>query len=129
MISGNASINWGDFWDGTRTSFNGGLVVKPNEHLNVGLSYSRNRLDLSNGTARTDLVGTRLVYGFTSRVFLNAFVQYNSTTHEVSSNIRFKFNYRPLSDFFVVYNDRRDTLNGLPVDRTLIVKFTRLLSF
>jgi len=129
VISGNASINWGEFWDGTRTSFNGGLVVKPNEHLNVGLSYSRNRLDLSNGTARTDLVGTRLVYGFTSRVFLNAFVQYNSTTREVSSNIRFKFNYRPLSDFFIVYNDRRDTLNGLPIDRTLIVKFTRLLSF
>ena len=129
IVSGSASLTWGEFWDGTRTSFNGAIAIKPNEHLNIGLSYSRNQLALENGSATTGLVGSRIVYGFTSRIFLNALLQYNSTTREVSSNIRFKYNYRPLSDFFIVYNDRRDTSSNLPIERSLIVKFTRLFSF
>jgi hypothetical protein len=31
--------------------------------------------------------------------------------------------------FFVVYNDRRDTLSGQLVERALIVKLTNLFSF
>ena len=39
-ISGNGSVNWGEFWDGTRRSFGGGLSVKPDYHLNVSLNYT-----------------------------------------------------------------------------------------
>ena len=42
-----------------------------------------------------------------------------------SSNIRFNIIHRPLSDFFLVYNDRRDD-TGRIVDRALIAKFTYL---
>jgi hypothetical protein len=47
----------------------------------------------------------------------------------VSSNIRFNWTHRPLSDLYIVYNDTRDTLTGLTRERALIVKLTNLFSF
>jgi hypothetical protein len=128
-ISGNGTLNWGDFWDGTRRSFTGGLSVKPDHHLNVTLNYTRNNLELVNGASKTHLFGTRVVYGFSPRSFFNAFLQYNSATREVSTNIRFNIMYKPLSDIYVVYNDRQDTALGRPLERAFVVKVTRLLTF
>jgi uncharacterized protein DUF5916/cellulose/xylan binding protein with CBM9 domain len=128
-ISGNGTVNWGEFWDGRRKSFGGGLSVKPDYHLNVSLTYSRDHLALVNGESTTTLLGTRIVYSFSPRSFFNAFLQYNSTTREVSTNIRFNIMYRPLSDVYVVYNDRRNTAIGEPLERAFVVKVTRLLTF
>jgi hypothetical protein len=128
-ISGNASMDWGEFWDGTRRSFGGSVSVKPNYHLNLSLNYNRDTLELANGTAVSNLVGTRIVYGFSPRSFFNAFVQYNSASREVSTNIRFNIMYRPLSDLYIVYNDRRDSSIGEPLERAFIVKLTRLVTF
>ena len=59
--------------------------------------------------------------------------QYNSTTNQLATNIRFRWEYQPGSDLFVVYGDARDTLSDsrLPAltARTLVVKFTRLFRF
>jgi hypothetical protein len=128
-IAGNGSVNIGEFWDGDRKSFNGTLSVAPNPHLNVNLTYNRNRVDLPYGSFTTDLVGTRISLAFTSRAFLNAFFQYNADTRQVSSNIRFNIIHRPLSDLYVVYNDRRDTNNGQLMERALIIKLTNLFNF
>jgi hypothetical protein len=128
-IRGNGNVNWGEFWNGNRKSFGGGIVVRPNYHLNVDLTYSRNRVTLPNGSFTTELVGTRFLYAFTPRAFLNAFIQYNADTHQVSSNIRFNLTHHPLSDLYLVYNDRRDTTNGQLVERAFIIKFTNLFDF
>jgi hypothetical protein len=50
----------------------------------------------------------------------------------MTANIRFRWEYQPGSDIFVVYSDGRDTLaSGFPTlqDRSLVVKFTRLFRF
>jgi hypothetical protein len=125
----NGNVSWGEFWDGHNTSFGTGVDVRPNYHLNIDLSYSRNSVTLPNGSFTTDLVGARVLYGFSPRMFLNAFIQYNADTHQVSSNIRFNFLHHPLSDLYVVYNDRRDTMSGQMVERAFIVKVTHLLNF
>jgi hypothetical protein len=93
------------------------------------LNYNRNRIELSNTATITNVMGARFSYGFSPRAFLNAFFQYNSETREVSSNIRFNLTYRPLSDIYIVYNDRRNTMTDLPVERAFIVKLTRLVTF
>jgi hypothetical protein len=66
-------------------------------------------VDLPSGAFSTDLVNTRINYSFSPRMFLNALIQYNSTLDEISSNIRFNFIYKPLSDIFLVYNERRSS--------------------
>jgi hypothetical protein len=97
--------------------------------VNVALDYSRNLVVLPNGIFETDLVCARFLYGFTPRAFLNAFFQYNTDTNEFSSNIRFNIIHRPLSDLYLVYNDRRNSDAGELVERAFIVKFTNLFNF
>jgi hypothetical protein len=37
--------------------------------------------------------------------------------------------HRPLSDFFLVYNERRDARTSALIDRALIAKITYLVAF
>jgi len=65
-------------------------------------------------------------------MFVSSLVQYNSTTHLASTNLRFRWEYRPGSEFFIVYNEERPTLGGgfsSIRDRGLVVKINRLLRF
>jgi hypothetical protein len=123
------SMSWGGFWDGDSESVGAGLDIRPNYHLNLDLSYSRNHVTLPYGDFTTQLLGARLVYGFSPRAFFNAFLQYNADTHQVSSNLRFNFTHHPLSDIYVVYNDRRDSTGGQLLERAFIVKVTNLFNF
>ena len=67
-------------------------------------------------------------YSFTPKIFLDALIQYNSTVEEISSNLRFNFIYKPLSDLFLVYNERRST-TGDVLDRAIILKLTYIFDF
>ena len=64
-----------------------------------------------------------MLYSFTTKMFLNALIQYNGTLDEIESNIRFNWIYKPLSDLFLVYNERRSTTGGV-VERAFIAKIT-----
>ena len=58
-------------------------------------------------------------------------LQYNTAEEDFSSNLRFNWKYRPGSDLYVVYTERRD-IEGLPTDvadRSFAVKWTWLASF
>jgi hypothetical protein len=69
----------------------------------------------------------------TPRMLLSALTQYNSTTSQLATNMRFRWEYQPGSDLYVVYGDARDTLSEsrLPTlaTRSFVVKFTRLFRF
>jgi len=83
-----------------------------------------NDIWVSGGSFVTHLFAGRVNYSFSTRAFLNALVQYNSDAGQWSSNIRFNVIHRPLSDFFFVYNERRDDRTGNLVDRALVAKLT-----
>ncbi len=62
-------------------------------------------------------------------MFLNALAQYNTDARQWSSNVRLNVIHRPLSDFFLVYNERRDSRTMDLVDRAVIAKLTYLVAF
>ena len=65
-------------------------------------------------------------------MFVSALTQYNSTTHTVSTNARFRWEYLPGSELFVVYNEERNTLvqdRSSLSGRSFIVKMNRLFRF
>jgi hypothetical protein len=128
-ISGIGSVEWGSFWNGNRKTFSGDLTLKPSYRWNLALNYAQNRVTLPQGKFTTNLMGAKLIYGFSPFAFFNAFIQYNADTKRVSSNIRFNWTYKPLSDLYIVYNDTRDTSRGEPVDRAIIIKVTNLFNF
>ena len=68
----------------------------------------------------------------TPKMFVSALLQYNSSDNSVSSNVRLRWEYRPGSEFFLVYNEQRDTLGRqFPAlaNKAFIVKINRLLRF
>jgi hypothetical protein len=128
-ISGDLSAARGGFYDGTRTDagYRGRVELSANLSIEPGVSINRVVLPGRSFTAK--LVTMRATQAFSPRMAAAALVQYNSTTSQVSTNVRFRWEYRPMSEFFVVYSDGRDTLDrGLAslVNRGLTVKLTRL---
>tara|TARA_B100000749_G_C18259505_1_gene395755 strand:- start:532 stop:729 length:198 start_codon:yes stop_codon:yes gene_type:complete len=65
-------------------------------------------------------------------MFVSALLQYNSSHNSLATNLRFRWEYQPGSELFVVYNDQRDTLTPrFPEleNRSFVIKITRLLRF
>jgi hypothetical protein len=127
------SVEHGEFYSGTKTAFGasrGRLIVSP--QLSVEPSYSLNWVDLPEGAFTTHLAGSRITYTMTPTMFASALMQYNSAANAMTANVRLRWEYRPGSELFVVYNEERDTLaSGFPgvLNRALIVKINRLFRF
>ena len=134
-VSGTAFVQQGTFFDGDLTGFGyrqGRIGLTP--QMSIEPSVQINRINLPQGAFTATVATTRATYTFTSRMFLSALVQYNSAVEQMGTNVRFRWEYTPGSELFVVYNDQRDTTlrpGRLPMleNRAFIVKFTRLLRF
>ncbi len=132
-MSGNVSFEKGTFYGGHKTTLTlsqGRLT--PSSQLSIEPTYVGNWVDLPQGSSRTHLVGTRVTYTMSPTMFASALLQYNTAVNAVSTNVRLRWEYRPGSELFVVYNEQRDTLAAsFPdvVNRALIVKINRLFRF
>ena len=127
-LSGNGQVVLGRFYSGYKHTYQLGGAFRLNHKLNASFSFTHNNINLPQGHFKTNLLGLRFNYSFSTAMFLNAFVQYNSDARQWSSNIRFNLIHRPLSDLFVVYNERRDSVSGSLIDRALVAKFTYMIA-
>jgi hypothetical protein len=122
-----AEATAGEFYSGTIRGISGSMRWRINTHLAASTSFETNTIDLPEGSFDAQLARFRLDYSFSTRMFLNSFVQYNNATSSWLTNIRYRFMYRPLSDFYVVYNDTRSA--GREGQRTFALKHTLMLAF
>jgi len=125
-VSGTFAYTGGGFYSGTIRGYSGGLRLRVDEHLATSADYDYNEVDLPEGRFTTKLARFRIDSSFNTTMFLNAFVQYNSEAHSWLTNVRYRLNYRPLSDIYLVYTETRT--NGSK-DRTVAIKHTISLSF
>ena len=135
-VNGQVSVKRGGYFSGevTALTFRQGRVsVLP--QMSVEPSVSFNWIDTPQGSFRTDLAMTRVNYAFNPRMFFSGLVQYNSANDTVSNNFRFRWEYSPGSEFFVVYTEehttdplRPDRMTDLQ-NRGLVIKFNRLFRF
>jgi len=128
-ISGMVRYTKGTFFDGEQRSLVTGATFRPNYKFSIALNYTHNDVDLRAGSFSTDLAILRTSYSLNTRMFLNALIQYNSEDGEVSSNLRFNFIHRPLSDLFLVYNEQRGVTGDREQDRGIFFKYTHMLEF
>ncbi len=86
---------------------------------------------LPEGDFETRLVSTRVNYTFSPRMVVSSFIQYNSRSDSLSTSVRFRWEYEPGSDLFVVYSEGREGLSLTPflANRTFVVKLTKLFRF
>ncbi len=131
-VQGLLGFEHGDFYSGTRRAVSYWGRVELTKQLALEPMLSFNWVDLLEGEFTTSLIRLRADYMFSPRAFLSGLVQYNSSNDSLTSNIRFRWEYRPGSDVFLVYSDGRDTtFSGYPQleNRSLVFKITRLFRF
>jgi hypothetical protein len=128
-VSFNSRYSLGRFYDGYRRGYNFGPSLRLNENFNASFGVQLNDIEVPTGAFVSKLLTTRVNYNFNTKMFFNALVQYNSDNRQWTSNLRFNFIHRPLSDFFLVYNERRDERTGEMLSRAVIAKMTYLVAF
>ena len=129
-VSGAITAGRGGFYDGTLTelTWRGRVEFTPQLYAEPTLSWNRVEAPYGNGNA--NLAATRLTYTVTPRMFVAALVQYQSLTASMSANLRFRWEYQPGSELFVVYSDGRTTEGPTRFpemqSRSIVVKVTKL---
>lgn len=136
-LSGNVGVQFGQYYSGTiraLTFSNGRYAIL--EQFSIEPRLSINNINLPSGGFTTRQFGVRTDYGFSPRMFASALVQDSSADHTFSSNVRFRWEYRPGSEFFMVWTDEQDTNPLEPQrgslalrNRAFVVKMTRLFRF
>jgi hypothetical protein len=132
-LAANVALEHGTFYNGDRTAVSvsrGRMALAP--WLSIEPTYSLNRVDLTQGSFTSHLAGSRVIYTVSPFMFASALVQYNSSNHAMTANVRLRWEYQPGSELFIVYNDERDTnRRGFPdlATRAVIVKVNRLFRF
>jgi len=128
-LSANVGVSGGEFYDGTRRTYSGGLTWRPRYDLSVEGSYQRNDVNLPWGDFLADVAGARIRYAKSTRLFGSAFVQYNTQSKSFVTNARVNFRYAPLSDVFLVYTERRNRETHVRNERSVALKITRMIAF
>ena len=124
----------GGFFGGRRFQVRPQVNMRIGDTFNAEVGLDRNDISLPWGNFVTNLGLLRVSYSFTTRVFLQALVQYNDRRDLWSSNIRFGVLADANTGLFVVYNDIRyfdDVLGqrftrSAQGGRTLTVKYSHV---
>jgi hypothetical protein len=123
-----ASMNWqvGGFLSGDQASFAPTLTLRHGGRFTSALRWTRNDIDLPQGSFVTNLGSLRLTYNITTLINAQTLIQYNDRTRRWSTNLRFNWQRTAATGLYVVYNDT-EAFNGLgPVSRAFIVKYSHM---
>ncbi|MBN1158688.1 MAG: carbohydrate binding family 9 domain-containing protein [Bacteroidales bacterium] len=137
-IHASLSTTMGEFYDGTRYNFSFSPTFNMIPGLQVSGSYQFNHIEFSQRDEKVDLhIGSgKVIYMISTKLTASLLVQYNSTSSNLVSNFRFRFNPREGNDFYLVFNSNR-SLEKEPVipelpdyfNRTILLKYTHTFIF
>jgi hypothetical protein len=98
---------FGGYYGGTLNEFRVRANYRPAAKFSISASqtWDRFRLPLSNGSFSVVLASLQANYSFTRFLTFTSLVQMDtSNTQAVSANLRLRYNYRPDSDLYIIYN-------------------------
>lgn len=120
-VSAEASINIGDFYTGSRQELEFSTYLNVNKHLNLGLDWERNYLQLPEQSLTTDELGGRIDYAFNPKLQTSVFAQWNNEDDKILVNYRINWIPKIGSYFYFVVNQEYDTYDGLKLVRTTVL--------
>lgn len=126
-VVADVGINWGQFYDGSSTEWEGGLAWKANRHIGTSLSYQRTDIKLAAGSFAIDEVVGRMSFSVNPKLFGSVFAQWNNDDAEVLFNFRVTWIPKPGASLFFVFNQFGDTLD--PPGRIRINKTVAMIKF
>jgi len=144
-IQTDLGLEFGSFYDGTRTQFSIEPRIVASLHFEFGGSYSITKLDYpeidgrSNSNFTAHLAQLKGQYALNKKLSTSAFIQYSNVEELVGANIRFRYNFKEGRDIWIVVNEQiyteRDQFNrGLPnlpslQSRSILIKYNHTFSF
>ena len=131
-VSGVASYGLFDYWSGERRQLLFSTNVHPTTNLSVDFIYTHNAVDHPAGAFDTTTLSNRVLYAFTTDLFVKSYIQWNDLDQRVSANVLVGWEYRPGSEIYLVYDESRDRFdrpNLAARNRMLLAKCTYKFRF
>jgi len=119
---------FGGYYRGTLNEFRaqGNYRATTKFSISAAETWDRFRLPLQNGNFSVLLASLQANYSFTRFLTFTSLVQMDtSSTQAISTNLRLRYNYRPDSDLYVIYNVGTQFASIAPANPTQ-VRETRL---
>jgi Domain of unknown function (DUF5916) len=121
-------IEVGQFYSGTKKGGNVTFTARKGAAFSSSLLLDHQDVDLPEGAFVRDLIGVKLAYFFTPRVFVQSLTQYNNQAEVFTANVRFAWLRTGNTGLFVVFNDGESADSfvrwRLPIARSLTVKYS-----
>jgi len=130
-------IDAGQYFDGSRLSVNMQPMWNISKHMELGAIYNFDRLVFSvrDEEIINHIIGIKSTYMLDTRLSVNAYIQFNTAVNGIMTNLRLRYNPKEGNDFYIVFNEGRNThltreVPNLPVYevRSVLVKYTYTFS-
>ncbi len=120
-IAAEAVVNVGEFYTGHRQEYEIYTYFNFNRHLNIGLDWQRNNIQLAQNSFTTNEIGGRIDYAFNPKLQTSVFTQWNDEDENILINYRINWIPKIGSYFYFVVNQEFNTENGIELERTTIL--------
>ena len=104
-------IESGAYFDGFRFSVKIQPTWNISRHFELGGSYSFDYVDFSgrDQLMKNHIVGVKTLIMADTKLSFNGYVQYNTGENLIAANLRLRYNPREGNDFYLVFNEGRNT--------------------
>lgn len=131
-VSGIVDYSLMDYWGGERRQLLLSTNVHPTANLSVDFIYTHNTVDHPEGAFDTTTLSNRVLYAFTTDLFVKSYIQWNDLDDRLSANVLLGWEYLPGSEIYLVYDEIRDRFEApvlTPRNRMLLAKWTYRFRF
>ncbi len=130
VFSYNMEVGYGEFYNGTRSTFEASATVRlqPKVLLSLNLNYNDINLPEPYSSADIFLISPRVEITFNKSIFWTTLIQYGNQSDNLGVNSRLQWRFAPLSDLFLVYNDNYFVNTFMPRTRSINLKLTYWLN-
>ena len=121
--------DFGPFYNGHRNGGNVTFTLRRGASVSTSLLLDYNNVHLLQGSFERRLIGARVAYFFTPRIFVQSLTQYSNQAQVWTANARFGWLSTAGTGLFIVLNDG-ETADGFfswrqPQSRSLVIKYAR----
>ncbi len=96
---------FGGYYGGTLNEFRVEAAYRPTPRFSISASQVWNQFRLPVENFSVDLVSLQANYSFSRLLTFTSIIQLDTAnTHALSANFRLRYNYRPDSDLYIIYN-------------------------
>ena len=103
-VSGSIGYEAGGFWNGSISSLELGLTVRPARGVNLSSGYTHSKVTAENSGFYTNLFQLDIGLDFTPDISLSSNFQFDDVSDILGSNTRFRWIITPGTDIYFVYN-------------------------